>query len=98
MAGVVAWGRIVYVGPTGVAVARCVVWGPVAPDLAVVDALARWQLRARRLGGTIRLVDATDELRALLDLVGLRREVGGEPEGGEEVGVEEGVEGGDAAV
>ena len=42
-------------------------------DLAVVDLLARWQLAARRLGATVRIEDAGDDLVALLDLVGLRR-------------------------
>jgi len=84
MAAVVAWGRIVFVGPRGIEILR--------PDLAVVDAIARSQLRARRLGWCIRLQLVGDDLAALLDLVGLRREVGGEAEGGEEVRVEEGVE------
>ena len=90
MAAVVAWGRIVLIGPNGIEVLR--------PDLVVVEAIARSQLRARRSGTRIRLQFAGDELPALLELVGLRREVGGEPEGGEEVGVEEGVEAGDAVV
>ena len=68
-------------------------------DLAVVDELARWQLIARRLGCSIRLCGACVELVELLDLLGLgdvvcgtaglRREAGGEAEGGEQVGVEE---------
>ena len=58
-------------------------------DLAVVDELARLQLTARRLGLSIRLRDACVELTELLDLVGLRVEVGGEPERREQVGVEE---------
>jgi hypothetical protein len=75
------------------------------PDLTTVDALARLQLFAGRIGCAIRLHDAGDRLRELLDLAGLARvvatagglvvEVGGEAEGGEEVGVEEGVEPGD---
>ncbi len=55
----------------------------------MVDGLARLQLEARRLGGSIQLRDVCAHLRELLDLVGLRVEVGGEPESGEEVGVEE---------
>lgn len=58
-------------------------------DLTTVDQLARLQLGARRLGCCIRLCDASVELMSLLDLVGLRIEVGGEAERGEEVGVEE---------
>jgi hypothetical protein len=95
VAGVVAWGRVVLVGRAGVEVAAWVVAGPGAPDLSIVDALARWQLSARRRGGSIRLREVGVELAELLDLAGLRREVGGEPEGGEQVAVEEGVEPGD---
>jgi hypothetical protein len=40
-------------------------------DLATVDDLARLQLIARRLGMTVRLRDASRELRELLDLAGL---------------------------
>lgn len=42
-----------------------------APDMAIVDALARLQLSARRLGCEIRLLNATERLRELLDLAGL---------------------------
>jgi hypothetical protein len=65
------------------------------PDLAVVEELARLQLAARRLGCSVRLRGACVELFGLLDLLGLSevaglcREVGGEAEGGEQVGVEE---------
>jgi hypothetical protein len=85
------------------------------PDLWVVDALARLQLAARQVGGSIRLRNPCDRLRALLDFVGLSEvfpdvvtdgsgawgheapgarpalslEVGGQPEGGEQLGVEE---------
>jgi hypothetical protein len=59
------------------------------PDLTVVDRLARMQVAAKRLGCAIRLVGPSDELASLLDLVGLGVEVGREPEGAEEVGVEE---------
>lgn len=40
-------------------------------DLAVVDALARLQIGARRLGWSIRVRNADDDLRALLEFVGL---------------------------
>lgn len=76
------------------------------PDLVLVEALARLQLAARRLGTSIHLRDAPPELRELLDLVGLADlivgprqlplEVGRQPEGGEQLGVEEIVEPGDA--
>ena len=63
------------------------------PDLALVDALARLQLDARRRGGRLRLRNVTDELRGLLELVGLADvlavEPRREPKLGEELGVEE---------
>ena len=58
-------------------------------DLGLVDQLARLQLSAHRLGCTIELRDACPDLLALLDLVGLRVEVRGEPEDLEQVRVEE---------
>jgi hypothetical protein len=78
------------------------------PDLALVGALARLHLAALRLGCSIRLRDPCAELRALLDLVGLAELVAGapglplearrKPEGGEQLGVEEVVQPGDASV
>lgn len=69
------------------------------PDLATVDGLARLQLAARRLGCSICLQAPPPELEELLELSGLAemvprvernsRELGREPEGGEETGVEE---------
>jgi hypothetical protein len=41
------------------------------PDLHVVDALARLQLAARRVGGSIRLRNPCERLRALLEFAGL---------------------------
>jgi len=70
---------------------------PPCADLALVDALARLQLAAIYAGGRIELRAPPDQLMGLLDLVGLSHvlregdlpvEVGGEAEGGEEVGVE----------
>ncbi|MEA3055528.1 MAG: hypothetical protein QOD30_960 [Actinomycetota bacterium] len=49
-------------------------------DLGLVDQLARLQLAARRLGCAIELRGACPELLDLLDLVGLRVEVGGKSE------------------
>lgn len=76
-------------------VAAWVAVGEGPPDLAVVDFLAQMQLAARRMGGHIQARDLSPELEELLDLAGLRGQVGGEAEGREEVGVEEGVEPGD---
>jgi STAS domain len=76
-------------------------------DLALVDAIARLELAARRRGCSVRVVDPSGELLALLELVGLAGvlgasalgvEVGREPEGGEQLGVEEVVEPGDPPV
>ena len=59
------------------------------PDLALVDALARLQLAARRRGVAVRIVNPPAELVELLDLVGLRVEVLGETEDREQPGIEE---------
>jgi ABC-type transporter Mla MlaB component len=50
----------------------CDVGGVVRADLALVEAIARLGLVARRAGGRrLRLRNASPELRSLLDLVGL---------------------------
>lgn len=53
------------------------------PGLFVVDVVARIELAARRLGWTVRLRDD------VLDVAGLRAELGGQPERREEPDVEE---------
>jgi anti-anti-sigma regulatory factor len=62
-------------------------------DLALVDALARLQLAARRHGLSVRIRDASDDLRALIELAGLAGVLAIEPrrqsELREELGVEE---------
>ncbi len=78
-----------------------------SPDLAAIDALARLQLAAQRLGSSLRLQHASSELMGLLALTGLDEVVGiapglaleadREPEDREEVGVDEGVDPGDPA-
>lgn len=83
----------------GEGVVVCDVGGLGPPGLGAVDLLARLQLTARRAGGRIRLRDPDPALRALLDLVGLRFEVEGQPEQREPaLGVEEAVEPGDPAL
>jgi hypothetical protein len=71
------------------------------PDLTVVDALARLQLAAQRVGCSVRVHSSEPDLAALLELVGLtdvlpcgelRLELGREAEGLEELGIEEVVE------
>lgn len=79
------------IGPGDVEVARWALDGRGCPDLAAVDGLARLALVARRQGCTIRVRDACTELAELVDLAGLRLEVVGQPEGGEEVRIDEGV-------
>jgi hypothetical protein len=63
------------------------------PDLAMVDELIRLQLLAGRCGSTVLLWGASEELRALLELVGLAEvltlEARREPELCEELRVEE---------
>ena len=69
------------------------------PDLALVDALVRMRLVARRRGCRLLLRDPSEELRELLALVGLAEVLGVEPgrqaELGEQRGVEEVVQPGD---
>ena len=65
-----------------------------APDALTIDALARLQLAARRVGREVALYGASLELLELLELFGLtgvlRVEVWGQPEQREQcVGVEE---------
>jgi anti-anti-sigma regulatory factor len=63
------------------------------PGLALVDALMRFRLQARRHGYDVRLRDVSEELRSLLQLVGLdgvlALESSRQAERGEQLGVEE---------
>jgi ABC-type transporter Mla MlaB component len=52
-------------------VALCDVDHLVEPDLVTIDALARLQLAARRMGCGVRLRDAPEELHGLIAFVGL---------------------------
>jgi hypothetical protein len=91
-----AWSRIAWLAPSGDVLTTWTVTGPDQPDLAVVDDLARWLLGARRMGGSVVLLDSSPELTTLLDLVGLLGEMTGQPEGGKEVlDVEKGMQPGD---
>jgi hypothetical protein len=93
MADAEVWCRVMVVGPGGVERCTWALSGPGCPDLTVVDSLARLRLAAGRAGGTIVLRDLSVDLAGLLDLVGLRREVGGQPELGKDpLGVEEDVQ------
>ena len=57
---------------TGVDLVTCDVAGLAQPSAADVDAVARLQLTARRLGRSIRLRHASGRLRELLGLFGLQ--------------------------
>ncbi len=95
----------------GVEVAVCPVGDLDHPELSAVDVLARMQLEAKRLGGAVYVRNASCELRGLLELVGLSDvlldgghgcrglplQAGREAEGGEQLGVEEVVQPGDAS-
>ncbi|MER6071078.1 STAS domain-containing protein [Streptomyces sp. NPDC001817] len=97
VAGLCARVRVLLAG--GARLVVCDVGGLGPPGLAVVDLLARLELAARRAGGRIRLRDPDPALPALLDLVGLRFQVEGQPEEREPaLGVEEAVESGDPAL
>jgi anti-anti-sigma regulatory factor len=88
---------------SGAEVLVCDVAAVTHPDAATIEALARLQLTARRLGRRMRLRDPTPALAGLLDLFGLadvlRVEAGGKPEEREQpLRVEERVEMGDPPV
>ena len=55
---------------SGAELAYCDVSG-IAPDAVTVDALAQLQLGAKRHRCTVRLQNASDELRALVEFMGL---------------------------
>ena len=77
MAGTVQWASVVMADADGTHhVVPLAGDGP--PDLAVVEALARCQLMARRAGSRMWLEDLSPELAELLDLAGLREEVTGQ--------------------
>lgn len=83
------WARVVVVGPDGDR-RESLLTGNGPPDLAVVEVLALCQLMARRTGGRMWLEEVSPALAGLLDLAGLRREVGGQAEGGKQtLGVQE---------
>jgi hypothetical protein len=89
------WARFVIVGADGT-LATGLLIGRSTPDLAVVEQLATLRLLLRRSGGEVHLEEASSDLHGLLELTGLLREVGGDPEGREELpGVEEGMDPGD---
>jgi hypothetical protein len=83
------WARIAVMAPGPVEVVSWSLEGTGHPGLDAVDDIARLQLAARRVGWTVLVSEPCPELAALVDLVGLRLEVLGQPEAGEQRGVEE---------
>jgi hypothetical protein len=76
MAGMVRWASVVMTEADGThRVVPLAGDGP--PDLAVVEALARYLLMTRRAGGRMWLEDVSPGLAELLDLTGLRGELTG---------------------
>jgi hypothetical protein len=78
MTDTTAWARVVFCWGDDCRI-DLVLGGPDAPDLAVVEGLARLELVARRSGGAMFLHDVAPVLDGLLDLVGLRGEMRGQP-------------------
>ncbi len=86
----------------------CDVGGLGRPDLVAVDILARLHLKARHYGTSLKLSNASRELQELLRLAGLDRVLldrsatsfglGRQTEQGEELGVDEDVDGADPTV
>jgi len=90
MTGVELWCEVTCRGADGSVLAACVLEGRGAPDLEAVDDVARLALFASRAGGRVVLTRVAPALRELLDLAGLRVEMEGQAEGGEEpLGIEE---------
>lgn len=87
------WCRLTVFAPDGSPLREYTLTGTGAPDLGVVDQVARLRLFATRVGGTVELVDVSPTLVELLELVGLRDLLGQvrrEPEDREDpLGVEE---------
>ena len=78
------WCEVLFVGPDSRLLGAHTIGGTGPPDLGTVDHVARLALRARRLGGTIVLVEVVPALSALLELSGLALQVQRQPEGGKE--------------
>jgi hypothetical protein len=86
MATLKPWGVLSLVGADGAVLATLVVDGRGRPDLGAVDDVARFQLRAERLGGQAVIETASPFLLELLELAGLSVEVRRQPETGEDRG------------
>ena len=71
------WCQVTIVGPEGEEIAHCRLEGCGDPNIAAVDDVARLVLLASRLGGETVITDLSAELRALLELTGLRSQLDG---------------------
>jgi hypothetical protein len=78
------WCRVTVVAPCGSTLSSWLLAGDGRPDLGDIDHLARLQLSVVREGDAMVLTDVGSDLGALLDLVGLRRQMCGQPEGRED--------------
>jgi hypothetical protein len=92
------WCRVTVTSAVGEHQLRWVLAGRDDPDLSVVEGLACQQVAARRRGEHVLVDRICPALDALLELSGLRSEVVGQPEKGEQLGAEEAVEPGDPTV
>lgn len=79
-----AWCRVTVIGPGGATLSSWLLAGDGRPDLGDIDHLARLQLSVVREGDALILTDVGSALGDLLDLVGLRRQLCGQPEGRED--------------
>jgi hypothetical protein len=73
----VTWCRVTIIGPGGAPLVSGFLEGPVAADMAAVDDVARLALMAKRVGCGMVLSEVSADLRALLELTGLRVEMEG---------------------
>ena len=78
MADTARWARMVIAASDGTQL-EVPLTGDGPPNLAVVEALARFQLTARRAGYRMWLEDLSAALAELLDLAGLRQAMASQP-------------------
>lgn len=87
-----AWCRVTVIDAGDTRRAQWVLAGADEPDLSVVEALACHQLAARRRGERVVIDQICPTLDALLAVAGLRGQMIGNAEEGEQLGIEEAVE------
>jgi len=91
MADLQRWCRVTVFDADGTELASGALVGSRAPDLGVVDDVARLALHAARLGGRVSLAEVSPAMRELLELAGLCVELAGlcvDVEGQTELGKE----------